>query len=922
MPDKSVFQYIFEKRLKFMKQPLILTICILFIHPFAMLAQDEINLNIYRDYMSLNGVWEFIENHPDEEVFKESVAKAIGDWQMQTIPGNFLPWEDQEKIRNNLCIWTRRGFTIPADQTGKDVVLNWNGIHFGAEAWINEIFIGSHVPTGPHSILIPGGTVQDGINTITLKLIGWAGLEKGVFDPQGDPPSFGYPAMPVGASHQGWGGKSPGIYDDIWMEFYEQVYMKYILAIPDIDNEQVTFRIWLDGHQKLPAEVNAYIKVRSKQSHQILSESREKLTGTRNYQEIILPLEDPLLWSTHDRNLYRADLEIGANGTLCDRASFHFGMRKIEVKNGDYYLNNQRIRFHGSNLVHEWHWGYEENIFNENIKRYIVDEAKVMNLNSFRTHTRPPPASWLDTCDTYGTMMIAELPILFNYHNPGFNAGQWEKFRKYALQDATGWITRIWNHPSIMIWVLSNESPYDSIWEETVLRDHVLSYDPSRPAFRTGENTLETLDIHPCSNYDDMMEGGFFDVMEKHSWSIHENQTKNNSEYMNLFKPLEKITEMYLGSKDHPYARLNMAEIALEHTEIMRQRDYDMILPYMYAGWTGLRGNSWRTDFPTPMAAALHSSMSPVLASLECWNRNFICGENISIPLHLINDLYVEVQAVIELCLTESDPLFVPDEDSLKRQVWKDSFNQKFDPLSHNIKEIQVSLPGQPGVYYLSAILYRDGDRPVTSQRVIRTISRPARNGEKNILVLGEDKELESWLMANDYAFHTDMTHPVQPDIILLGKSKNISESSSFPAAKILETVNKGSRLIILHQTAWNCESLADFAVAENHSRTRAFMYTGTESPHPMFDGIGHEYLKRWNGQPFNVVANPISGSFVDSADKLVWAENPETVYVARKAYGDGEIIVSQLLLREHALKMDESYDPAAERILLNLLTY
>ena len=89
-----------------------------------------------------------------------------------------------------------------------------------------------------------------------------------------------------------------------------------------------------------------------------------------------------------------------------------------------------------------------------------------------------------------------------------------------------------------------------------------------------------------------------------------------------------------------------------------------------------------------------------------------------------------------------------------------------------------------------------------------------------------------------------------------------------------------------------------------------------------MFKGIGSEYLKRWNGQPFNVVANPISGSFVDHADKLVWAENPETVYVARKVYGDGEIIFSQILLREHALKTDESYDPAAERILLNLLDH
>ena len=904
-----------------MRQDLMITVCMLLIPPFTLLAQDELNLNISRDFMSLKGVWEFIEDHPEEKIFKESVAGEVGGWKKQVIPGNFLHWEDREKIIHNQCIWTKRNFKLTAEQAGRNVVLNWNGIRFGAAAWLNGIYLGGNVPPGPCSISIPEGTMKEGINVLTLKVNGWAALEKGVYNPQGDPPSYGYPVMPVGASHQGWGSKIPGIYDDIWLEFYDRVILKYVLAIPDIDHEKVTFRIWLDGLETLPAELNATIRVRKERTQEVVSETREILKGTRNYQEISLPLEDPLRWSPRDPNLYLAELEIDADGRRCDDVSFHFGMRKIEVKNGDYYLNNHPVRFLGSNLVHEWHWGYEENIFNHQTKRYIVDEARAMNLNSFRTHTRPPTANWLDTCDTYGTMILAELPILFNYHNPGFNAGQWEQFRKYALLEATDWITRIWNHPSIMIWVLSNESPYDSIWEETVLRDHVLSMDPSRPTFRTGENTVETLDIHPCSNFDDMMEGTFFDILDRHSRKIHESQTMNNSEYMNLFKPWEAITEMYLGSKDHPYAKLNMAEIALEHTELMRQREYDLILPYMYAGWTGLRGNSWRNDYPTPMAAALHSSMSPVIASLACWNRNYICGEKITLPLHLINDLQVGVQAIVDICITESDPLFVPDSDSLKHPVWKESFRQLFEPFSHQIKEIQVQLPDQPGVYYLSAILYRDGDRPVTSQRVIRTILRPVCQGEKNILLLGKDKQLETWLKENGFSYSTDLTHLMQPDIILLGNAGNIEESSSLPVDKILESVSNGSRLVILHQSEWNLASLADLEIGENHSRTRAFLFPVAEF-HSMFKGIGSEYLKRWNGQPFNVVANPISGSFVDHADKLVWAENPETVYVARKVYGDGEIIFSQILLREHALKTDESYDPAAERILLNLLDH
>ncbi len=281
--------------------------------------------------------------------------------------------------------------------------------------------------------------MQNGINTITLKLNSWASLEKGKSDPRGEPRSFGYPVMPVGASHQGWGSKLPGIYSDIWLEFYDKAYMKYILAIPDIDNEQVIFRIWLDSPDRLPPEINASVRVRSKQNNRVVSETRKKLSATREYQEIVLTMEDPMLWSPENGNLYLAELEIDASGKLYDKASFHFGMRKIEVKNGDYYLNNQRIRFHGSNLVGEWLWGYEDNVYNLQTREYIVNEAKNMNLNSFRTHTKPPPSTWLDTCD------------------------------------------------------------------------------PTRPTFRTGEKTVETMDIHPCFNFNNMIEGGFFNVLENHA---------------------------------------------------------------------------------------------------------------------------------------------------------------------------------------------------------------------------------------------------------------------------------------------------------------------------------------------------------------------------------------------------------------------
>jgi hypothetical protein len=68
-----------------------------------------------------------------------------------------------------------------------------------------------------------------------------------------------------------------------------------------------------------------------------------------------------------------------------------------------------------------------------------------------------------------------------------------------------------------------------------------------------------------------------------------------NTEYMNRFG---NSAPWWLGDANHPYAPLNYAEFAMERTEAMRQLNYDGIFLYMYAGWTGLRGNPWRGDYP------------------------------------------------------------------------------------------------------------------------------------------------------------------------------------------------------------------------------------------------------------------------------------------------------------------------------------
>ena len=120
----------------------------------------------------------------------------------------------------------------------------------------------------------------------------------------------------------------------------------------------------------------------------------------------------------------------------------------------------------------------------------------------------------------------------------------------------------------------------------------------------------------------------------------------NYQDYMNFFgHPRTQWT----GVDDGPANALAVAQIGAEHTEAMRRARLDAILPYMYAGWTRTRqaarvretgkGSAvWKANYAAPESAAWHSSLSPVLASLDLFDANYRTGQEITTDLHLIND--------------------------------------------------------------------------------------------------------------------------------------------------------------------------------------------------------------------------------------------------------------------------------------------
>jgi len=315
---------------------------------------------------------------------------------------------------------------------------------------------------------------------------------------------------------------------------------------------------------------------------------------------IDVPMADFKPWTHKECNLYSADVRLLCGEDVLDQVSVRFGMREIRVVDGDYRLSGQTLWLRGSNLVHEWDWS---DVITGKEHAYLVEEAREMNVNVFRTHTQPPPKLWADICDEHGTMILAEFPVLYNYRNHRYTPEEWEEFHRNALADTAAWMARLWNHPAVVMWVLSNESRDDNAWEAGPFRDFVVGLDPTRPTMRTGTTGTKTnYDVHTCGNTNHWTHEGRMHTAVDGWFRQAGDCTVTNSEYMNIFA---RPKCQWTGNEDEEADRLAYAQLGMEHTEVMRRARLDAILPYMYAGWT-------RTRRGDPGRPAAHARVSRV----------------------------------------------------------------------------------------------------------------------------------------------------------------------------------------------------------------------------------------------------------------------------------------------------------------------
>ncbi|WP_270201992.1 glycoside hydrolase family 2 TIM barrel-domain containing protein [Bifidobacterium pseudocatenulatum] len=196
-------------------------------------------------------------------------------------------------------------------------------------------------------------------------------------------------------------------------------------------------------------------------------------------------------WSAEEPTLYELTvLVVGHDGPLVEKIVQRIGFRTFRIEDGIMKLNGKRVVFKGADR-HEFDAKRGRSITRQDMIADIPF-CKRHNTNAIRTWHYPNQEYWYDLCDEYGIYLIDETNmethgswVANNIETPETavpgSKPQWEGA---CVDRINSMMRRDYNHPSVLIWSLGNESFAGEVFR--AMHAHAHAIDPNRPVHYEG----------------------------------------------------------------------------------------------------------------------------------------------------------------------------------------------------------------------------------------------------------------------------------------------------------------------------------------------------------------------------------------------------------------------------------------------------
>ncbi|MCU7496653.1 MAG: hypothetical protein HF314_18140 [Ignavibacteria bacterium] len=398
---------------------------------FCMLAMSNIILSGYAlsQQVSLDGRWLFavdtagsftIENLKSQAKWREAIAPM--SWQVQ-----FPELRDYQGVA-----WYSKTFSLPGQAKDGRVIIHFEAVDYKADVFINGRPAGSHEGGYTPFEFDVTGLVKKGSNEVTLRVMDPLTNETGT-------EGISYWNIPHGK--QSWYVQTSGIWQSACIQMKPERSISYVHITPLIDGT-VSIEGVLEGNIKQRDAGKVLIKIKDPFRETVLSASALLSEDGRSFH-YGGKISNPKLWSFEQPNLYQAEFSLGKS-----KSSESFGFRKIEARDRKLYLNGKPFYLMAA-LDQDF---YPETMYSVPSEEYIRDEmlkARKMGLNMLRCHIKVPDRRYLKVADEVGLLVWYEIP-------------NWDVFTPEAARRGEETLSlmlkRDWNHPSLVIISLINES--------------------------------------------------------------------------------------------------------------------------------------------------------------------------------------------------------------------------------------------------------------------------------------------------------------------------------------------------------------------------------------------------------------------------------------------------------------------------------
>ncbi|GAB6140442.1 glycoside hydrolase family 2 TIM barrel-domain containing protein [Methylosoma difficile] len=636
-----------------------------------------------RTTIPLDGTWKFKVGEAKGEQ-RYDVFFKDKSWSDIQVPANwYLQGYDISGVA-----WYKKHFSLPETLKGKRISLNFDGVDYQADVWLNGRYLGFHEGYFQHFQFDATDAalfVKDNVLTVKvnspLEAAGedWSlhkRLIKGIFSHHDTRPGGAWSAR--GQEHN-----TGGIWASVALQIHDAVSISQAKVSPvlDLPHHQATANVALQINVQQAAPVGAKVRLTLKPynfaaTDILSSQSEQTLKPGNNYLSLPITVSEPKLWwpwEHGDANLYLLEIAVLVGDKVIDNKIETFGFREVvyDAKQKIWLINGKRLFLRGTNYIAtQW-------LSEMNPSRYANDVAmmKAANINTVRIHAHITGEAFYRRCDEEGVLVWQDFPLQWGYVDDA-------EFRNNAVRQAKDMVNGYYNHPSIIAWSLINEPAWDAKWMKYKYKSYTENYNKllTDKLYSTIEPLDRTRHVHAFSgtlehpwlgwysgDWQDYNKPAAFDIIteygaqalpnlmslrkiftEEELWPTKEAQWEK-WEYHNFQrKETFKLAKVPMGATPAEFVnntqayQVKVIKLAAESYRRQRYQPVNSIFQFMFVeDWPSMNWgvvDYWR--MPKTGYYALQQAYQPVLPSIAWQQENFKQGEVVSLGLWVINDLH------------------------------------------------------------------------------------------------------------------------------------------------------------------------------------------------------------------------------------------------------------------------------------------